>query len=331
MPGISVSRIPIPFNKGGFSYSSYWATRNPSNLIVTGMRDTEIDFSWTDNSAGDCTFAIYRSTDGVNYSKVGTTIAGDTTYTATGMTAGNLYYFYVKGVKSGNESTATNIYDTRFKLTVDTTKAGSPAKTFILMTWESGVYDYYVDWGEGGAEEHVIVNTNQTHVYSVDGTYQIKIRGTFLALFSNMATDRLKVTSLDNWGNIKWGNMALSFYQFQNMMLNYTDTPNLSGIVSFYYCFGNCGNIKHSFANFNMTTVDTADGMFINSNINETGTTTNYDATLISWASQAVKNNVVFHGGSSKYSDAGKVARDFLTLAVASGGKGWTITDGGHI
>lgn len=24
MPGISVSRIPIPFNKGGFSYSSYW-------------------------------------------------------------------------------------------------------------------------------------------------------------------------------------------------------------------------------------------------------------------------------------------------------------------
>lgn len=26
MPGISVSRIPIPFNKGGFSYSSYWAT-----------------------------------------------------------------------------------------------------------------------------------------------------------------------------------------------------------------------------------------------------------------------------------------------------------------
>ena len=77
MPGISVSKICVPFGGGGIDWSSYWATRKPSNLIVTGMRDTEIDFSWTDNSAGDCSFAIYRSTDGVNYSSVGTTVAGE--------------------------------------------------------------------------------------------------------------------------------------------------------------------------------------------------------------------------------------------------------------
>ena len=93
MPGISVSKICVPFGGGGIDWSSYWATRKPSNLIVTGMRDTEIDFSWTDNSAGDCSFKVFKSTDGTNYSEDGTTVAGDTTYTATGLTAGNLYYF----------------------------------------------------------------------------------------------------------------------------------------------------------------------------------------------------------------------------------------------
>ena len=80
------------------------------------MRDTEIDFAWTDNSSGDCSFKIYKSTDGINYTADGTTLAGDTSYTATGLTAGNLYYFHVVGVKSGNESPATNIYDTRFEI-----------------------------------------------------------------------------------------------------------------------------------------------------------------------------------------------------------------------
>jgi surface protein len=61
--------------------------------------------------------------------------------------------------------------------------------------------------------------------------------------------------------------------------------------------------------------------------------TANYDAILIGWGAQAVKNTVTFDAGSSKYTAGGAVAaaRAHLVLAVASGGHGWTITDGGTV
>jgi len=62
MPIISPTAIS-PHRIGGKSWRTYWATRKPSDLIVTGMRDTEIDFSWTDNSAGEASFKVYKSTD----------------------------------------------------------------------------------------------------------------------------------------------------------------------------------------------------------------------------------------------------------------------------
>ena len=249
-------------NRRGISWSSYWATRNPTLLNVTGMRDTEIDFSWTDNSAGDCSFAIYRSTDGVNYSSVGTTVAGDTTYTATGLTAGNLYYFYVVGVKSGNESDPTNIYDTRFKITVDTTKAGSAADTFVLPNYSSGTYDYYVDWGDGGAEEHITTAGNHSHTYAAGGSYQVKIRGTMPQIYFNGGGDKAKLTTIDNWGNIAWSSMYAAFYGCSNMTGNYTDAPNLSAVTSMYVMFYNCSSFNQSVSNFNTAKVTNMYAMF---------------------------------------------------------------------
>ncbi len=229
---------------------------------MTGMRDTEIDFSWTDNSAGDCSFAIYRSTDGVNYSSVGTTVAGDTTYTATGLTAGNLYYFYVVGVKSGNESDPTNIYDTRFKITVDTTKAGSAADTFVLPNYSSGTYDYYVDWGDGGAEEHITTAGDHSHTYAASGSYQVKIRGTMPQIYFNNGGDKAKLTTIDNWGNIAWSSMYAAFYGCSNMTGNYTDAPNLFAVTNMSYMFRDCSSFNQSVSNFNTAKVTNMSYMF---------------------------------------------------------------------
>jgi len=353
MPGISVSKIPIPFRgAGGISWASYWATRKPTALIVTGMRDTEIDFSWTDNSGGDCSFIVYKSTDGVTYAQDGTTVAGDTTYTATGLTAGTLYYFYVVGVKSGNESDPTNIYDTRFKITVDTTKAGSAADTFVLPTYGSG-YNAYVDWGDG--EEQNIIGTpgNVSHTYAASGTYQIKIRGAFPRIYFNNAGDKVKLISIDNWGNIKWSLMSNAFYGCSAMNGAYDDVPNMTAALfncermfsdcvlfnykvpfntaevtrifgMFYgdlafnqsvssfntakainmtYMFYGCSSFKQSLATFSHAASTDIKNMLFGCDINEPGTTTNYDATLVAWAAQNPPNSLSFHGGTSKYGE----------------------------
>jgi len=63
------------------------------------------------------------------------------------------------------------------------------------------------------------------------------------------------------------------------------------------------------------------DSMFLNGGLS----TANYDALLISWSQQTLKQNVIFSAGSTKYSPSSQAARDILT----SGPNNWTITDGG--
>jgi hypothetical protein len=56
---------------------------------------------------------------------------------------------------------------------------------------------------------------------------------------------------------------------------------------------------------------------------------------LVSWGVTKVasmKTGVTFSGGNSKYTiGVAGAARTALTTAVGSGGKGWTISDGGGV
>jgi surface protein len=63
-------------------------------------------------------------------------------------------------------------------------------------------------------------------------------------------------------------------------------------------------------------------------------TSENYDACLLGWSGQNLQTGLVFNAGTTaKYSLSSAVtaARATLSTSVASGGKGWTITDGGGI
>jgi len=209
----------------------------PTNLIVSRMKDSEIDFQWTINSLNKDGSRVYISTDGVTYTEKGTSVTN--TYNATGLTAGALYYFKVVNYKGSRESASTNIYDTRFKITVDTTKSGSASNTFILQTNPTGTFNYYVDWGEEGSEDHVTVNTSQTHVYTSSGVYQIKIRGVFPNLMYSTG-DKAKITKIDNWGNIQWASMNAMFYGCLNMVANYIDLPNTIHVTDMKDTFREC-------------------------------------------------------------------------------------------
>lgn len=210
-------------------WSTYWTPqKEPSNLIVTAMADTTIDFSWTAAAEVEDGYKLKISTDGITYTDKATVDNATTTAQATGLTAGVLYYFKVVAYTGTHDSVGTDVYDTRFKITVDTSKAGSANDTFILPTAGAGSYDYYVDWGDGGAEEHVTANTSQTHDYNATGTYQIKIRGTFPQIYFNNGGDKAKLMTIDNWGNIKWSSMGNAFRGCAVMQGNYYDVPNLT-------------------------------------------------------------------------------------------------------
>ncbi len=82
----------------------------PSGLTASSdSTGTQATLKWTDNSQGAASFAISESTDGVNYSPIGTTAAGVTSYTATGLTPGSSYDFEVTATDTAGKSSPSNV------------------------------------------------------------------------------------------------------------------------------------------------------------------------------------------------------------------------------
>ena len=130
--------------------------------------------------------------------------------------------------------------ETEFKITVDTTQPGSASDTFVLPL-QNGTTNMTVYWGDGNSD--VITAYNQaelTHVYASSGTYQISLDGSFYGINFAFGGDRMKLSSIDNWGTNQWGNANKAFYGCSNMVGTYTDNPDLSLVLDLQYMFGSC-------------------------------------------------------------------------------------------
>lgn len=151
-----------------------------------------------------------------------------------------------------------------FVFTVDTTKAGSASDTFILPCGNTGTYNAIIHWGDATTSTITAYNDpDLTHVYSVGGIYQIRIEsatGEFGHILFNNGGDKLKIISIDQWGTIPFGNFDRSFYGCSNLIANYTDAPNLSGLAptGMFAFFRNCvlwngGVVGWDFSNITRT------------------------------------------------------------------------------
>jgi hypothetical protein len=134
---------------------------------------------------------------------------------------------------------APTIGYTGFTITVDTTLVGSASDTFIIPKPGSGVYNYTVNWGDGNIETNVL-NTDHSHTYSVGGIYTIQIFGTFPQIRFNNLGDRLKLLSIDNWGNIAWSSMDRAFFGCEVMIIPARDAPDLSGVTTLMEMLRKC-------------------------------------------------------------------------------------------
>jgi hypothetical protein len=77
----------------------------PSNLVATAASDTEIDLSWTDNSANESGFRIERSSDGVSgWSQAGAVAANVTTHRDPGLNPNTTYHYRVLATGSAGPS-----------------------------------------------------------------------------------------------------------------------------------------------------------------------------------------------------------------------------------
>lgn len=81
----------------------------PSGLAATASSSSQINLSWTDNSANETAFKVERATASAGpWSEIaGTLAANTTTYSATGLSASTTYYFRVRASNTAGDSTYT--------------------------------------------------------------------------------------------------------------------------------------------------------------------------------------------------------------------------------
>lgn len=76
----------------------------PTAMTFTAVTQVSMTVNWTDNAMGESGYIIQRSTDGVNYTQIGTPAADATSFPDSGLTPGTTYFYRVFAVSEGAQS-----------------------------------------------------------------------------------------------------------------------------------------------------------------------------------------------------------------------------------
>ena len=138
--------------------------------------------------------------------------------------------------------------------------------------------------------------------------------------FNNGGSD-----SIRNW-NVSSVVTASLLFQSASSFNQPLDGWNTSNIVNFSASFKGATSFDQDLSSWNVESAQNMAQMFEGVTLS----TSNYDALLVSWASQSLQSGVVFDGGNSKYTGT------FGSEPSASRAKmidtySWTITDGGPV
>ena len=94
----------------GASWSSYWTQRFISDLLAVPVSNSRIDLSWVNNGSVDWSGTkIYSSIDsGATFTLLDTIATVGTSYSVTGLTAGQFYVFYAVPYRGSNDGAISN-------------------------------------------------------------------------------------------------------------------------------------------------------------------------------------------------------------------------------
>lgn len=138
--------------------------------------------------------------------------------------------------------------------------------TYPVEVFDFG-YSYNVDWGDENQEENI--SGNAKHRYEIPGMYHVSITGEFPRLFFNdqffgTETDRQKIVSVNQWGNIQWRDFSRAFKGCTELDIVATDVPDFSNVFRaeemLRFCKKLVGN--SSFANWDVSNLTSASFMF---------------------------------------------------------------------
>ncbi len=132
-----------------------------------------------------------------------------------------------------------------------------------IPTFPDEVYDYTVDWGDENMDEEQ--TGDAIHTYAEEGEYEVRITGEFPRIyFNNNAEDRMKITVINQWGDISWSSMEGAFAGCSRLKGETTDTPDLSNVKSMSSMFQNARRFDQDINGWDVLNVINMNSMFRN-------------------------------------------------------------------
>lgn len=149
-----------------------------------------------------------------------------------GNSGSELVYYTVDNVED-----SINPY-VSLKFTIDT-NLGTGASFTVPAYTAIHTYLYDIDFGDGTiltAQTGIV-----THNYSSDGVYNIKITGVYPAFYFNRDGDCLKLTSIDQWGDVGYStNQNYAFTGCENLTSIAQDMEWANNITTAHSMFSDC-------------------------------------------------------------------------------------------
>ena len=132
--------------------------------------------------------------------------------------------------------------------------------------------------GEGYDYDLLVVNqsnpsdvfnlSNQTSNATVTGltngeTYRVEIIGDFPRIYFNGESEKDKIQSIEQWGDIVWTSMEKAFDGCSNLTYNATDAPNLSMVTDMTFMFSGATLFNGAIGSWDVSGVTDFAAMFI--------------------------------------------------------------------
>lgn len=184
-----------------------------------------------------------------------------------------------------------------FITTWDTENTGTSANNQITIPGTGAGYSYSIYWeslSSSTATGTIATSTSasQTITFPEPGEYKVAIKGTYPRIYFNNAGDKLKILTVEQWGNIAWTSMANAFYGCANLTVPATDAPNLSGVTSMALMFDGATNFNSPINHWDVSTIASFWATFRRAS--------SFNQPLDNWnMSNATRTDSMFHQASS--------------------------------
>ena len=147
------------------------------------------------------------------------------------------------------------------------TNLGDGGTTVTLAL--AGTVNARIDWGDGNVE--IVTTESPQHDYGFDGIYTVLVTGSVTAYNSldngGASSERDKLVSVDNWGQVGFTSMYRAFYSCRNLVLVPGTTDGIETVTNMKDMFRNASALNSNISGWDTSNVTSMRYMFLNASV----------------------------------------------------------------